>query len=139
MINRQFIKYVIYVLIASTIHGAALVMIPIYFLVNQKIYSVRNLAITGAAVFTYIFFELVFSWLVNSFERFSEYNDYLFIEGQGVNILRVIVLLPPVIAIIMIIKMKNISVDKELQVIINLCLIGSLFMFLAYRHMFRCV
>ena len=136
MINRQFIKYVIYVLIASTIHGAALVMIPIYFLVNQKIYSVRNLAITGAAVFTYIFFELVFSWLVNSFERFSEYNDYLFIEGQGVNILRVIVLLAPVIAIIMIIKMKNISVDKELQVIINLCLIGSLFMFLAYRHMF---
>lgn len=136
LVERNFIKYSIYVLIASTIHGSALLMIPIYFLVNQKIFSIKNLFIIASAIFAYIFFQPVFSWLMNSVERFSEYNDYLFVEGQGVNILRVLVLLAPLIAIIIFIKKKNIEVDKNLQIIINLCLIGLLFMILACRHMF---
>lgn len=136
LVNRNFIKYSIYVLIASTIHGSALIMIPIYFLVNQKIFSIKNLIIIATAIFAYIFFQPVFSWLINSVERFSEYNDYLFVEGQGVNILRVLVLLAPLIAILVFINKKNMEVDKNLQITINLCLIGLLFMILACRHMF---
>lgn len=134
--ERRFFKYLLYVLIASTIHSSALIMIPIYFLVNQNVISIKNIYVILGSVITFIFFTPVFTWVVNNFERYSEYKDYLFNEGQGVNILRILVLLVPVIVMIIYIKRAKIIYGREIEIIINLCLIGSLFMIIAYKHMF---
>lgn len=136
--NREFIKYLLFVVIASAVHRSALIMIPIYFLVNQNIFSFKNFHLIILAGLTYLFYDSVFNTLFKIFSnsQYSEYEDSLFIEGYGVNSLRVLVWLLPIIVVAYLVKKNLLKETSNIKLLFNLCFIGSLFMIIAYKHMF---
>lgn len=88
--NKTF-KYILLILLCSTIHGTALLMIPVYFFVKAKPWTFRNMLLFALVLFV-LFFTSSFTDLLT--EAFSEtkYNNLEehFSEDNGVNILRVL-------------------------------------------------
>lgn len=119
LIKKKYIKYIIVVLIASTIHATALIMIPIAFMVNDK-------AFTYKATFKMfgIIAAIIISFYFGLFDSMLEDTGYSNItnmvqndEGNGTGFLRVLVnCVPLIIAIVG----RN-SYDKD-DKIINICI-----------------
>lgn len=77
--DHQFIKYVITILITSTIHQSAIILIPLYFILNSDwILRHRVIQIIGYLV-TYITAVAFSEYIWSNFEMISTlvgYNDY---------------------------------------------------------------
>ncbi|MCP3761404.1 EpsG family protein [Domibacillus sp. A3M-37] len=135
LIERKAIKYLATILIASSFHTSALIMIPVYFLVNYKPLSKRNLVMLltmFGAFFGYNgFLDTLFSTLEET--KYSHYHSFAGKTGEGANFLRFLVyLIPVVISFIYYDKLK--SKFNNIDIIMNLCFIGMLFMLLALQH-----
>ncbi|MGU9099117.1 EpsG family protein [Clostridium perfringens] len=88
-------KYILICLIASTIHVSALIMIPIYFLVNTKAFSKKTICIIFISSIFIIFFNPIINYLYGVIGgKFGQYSD--FNEG-GANLIRVFVSAVPLI------------------------------------------
>lgn len=100
VVEKKFIKFLLLVFVMCFIHSTAIILIPIYFIVNMKNWDIgisTCIIVTMAIV-------LIFSGKVNVWidDAFSDY-DYLNAvqDDDGVNILRVAVsLVTPVLAYI---------------------------------------
>lgn len=99
VLNRKFIKYLLCILIASSIHISALILIPMYFLVNLKILEKKYFLVLGVSILIAISFDKVMEiWGNISDENlYSNYVAWYFSEQVGVNIIRIIVNILPVI------------------------------------------
>lgn len=98
--NRCFWKYLIVVLIASTFHMSALVMIVLYFVPNFRTNIFSLFCLVGGALIILQSFDKVLEWtgmLLNT--SFAESDEYV---TSSVNIFRVLVaLVPPMFFLIM--------------------------------------
>lgn len=100
LINGRYLKYIIIVLILSTIHQSVLIMIPVYFIVREKAWSKKILTIlivSSLFIFGFEYFFNVFSFLLKD----TQYGHYIYsIEtgiDQGANVLRIGVAAVPVL------------------------------------------
>lgn len=138
LFKRNFKKYLIVVILASLIHASAIVMLVIYFIVNSKPFSLRNLFIIISfigAIFLYIpFVNLLFKLLQGT--QYAYYFNVVKDSTNGVNPIRIIVYLLPVILFALFYKKLNKKKDKEIDIIFNLCIIGSLIMLLSVKQVF---
>lgn len=96
--NKSLFKYVFWVVIAATIHMSALIMLPVYFLVNSDIKITRKfIAVSIAASFIIIFVgpRLIYSLLLffsklgfrtitilSYAEKFLKFENYLIIPNH---------------------------------------------------------
>ena len=71
--NRNLIKFIIAVLIASTIHKSTLMFLPFYFLANLKISKKYMFAVAAVAMFFLIFKNRIFS-IVSMLVGYDEYS-----------------------------------------------------------------
>lgn len=134
--ERKWYIYFPIVIFSSAFHSSAIVMILIYFIVNHKIISVQNLVkciILGGCFLLYnqsigIFFNFLET------TKYANYMDEFVKDGNGVNILRVLVYLAPVLLVALMCKKLNLSVNIKNNIIFNLCLIGFLIMLLGAKH-----
>lgn len=136
--ERNFKKYFIIILFASLFHASALVMIPIYFVVNSKTFSIRNLyMILGFmfAVFVYSKFISVLEVLLQS-TQYSHYIEIFKTDTNGIHPLRLIVYFIPVGIFCLYHKVLNKENDIRIDRLGNLCIIGFLIMFMALRQVF---
>jgi transmembrane protein EpsG len=93
LFKKDRFKYLLMILLASTLHNSALVMIPVYFIVHRKAWSKLNIVIytilIAIALNFNVFFD-TFSTLLSN----SQYSFYIGTFGsdyyQGTNILRII-------------------------------------------------
>ena len=102
LINKDFKKYLLIVLLASTIHNSSLIMIPIYFIVNRGIITKSIFKILIVSFIALILFDKVAiylnSILENTGTRGAAYlSTIVNNEGYGVNPIRVLVYLCPLI------------------------------------------
>lgn len=136
--ERDFKKYFIIILFASLFHASALVMIPIYFVINSKIFSIRNLyMILGFvfAVFVYSKFTSILEVLLQS-TQYSHYIEVFRSDTNGIHPLRLIVYLIPVGIFCLHHKVLNKENDIRIERLGNLCIINFLIMFMALRQVF---
>lgn len=138
IINPNFKKYLIYVLIASLFHTTVFVMVPIYFIATQKIFSIGNKIFLAIIAFAFVvyqpFVKIMMFFLGDS--KYSGYGDTLLNDTNGANILRIIVwMIPIVIALLFRNKGKEVYKDYYDKVV-NMSLYGMCFMLLAYRQVF---
>ena len=135
--ERNFKKYLVYVLIAALFHQSALFMILVYFCVGKKVDSLSNMVIIcifmTACIFYKYFMEALSLILKNS--NYSQYSTIM-LDGFGTNILRVLVLFIPVILMYVYRKKARNVFGERIDILINLSLIGALFMLLAIRHVY---
>lgn len=91
--NKKIWKYVLLVLILATIHGSALIFIPIYFIAESKPWSKTTGFIAIVCVIFYLFYNSgVGSFLVSILEGTtydSDYGEMLLAGNTSVNILRI--------------------------------------------------
>lgn len=137
LVLGNFKKYLLYIIIASTFHSSALIMIPVYFIVRQKgnLINVLIFFISLSAILFYRpFLELLFEAL--KFTEFYHYKDILLTDVNGANPLRMVVWMIPVI-LTFLYKERAVKVfGEELNIVLNLCYIGAIFMLLATKHVF---
>ncbi|OKL36552.1 EpsG family protein [Domibacillus mangrovi] len=132
LMEGNWIKYMLVVLLASTFHQSALVLIPIYFVVRFKAWSKATIAVVLLAVLIVIGFDQ-FSTLLFSTIQDTQYGHYDNFNEGGANFLRVAVeALPLVIAFLGREKLRELFPKGD--VVINMALLGFVFMLISTQN-----
>ncbi|WP_020062959.1 EpsG family protein [Bacillus sp. 123MFChir2] len=132
ILDGNWKKYILIVLLASTFHQSALVLIPIYFLIRRKAWSSTTFILLFLAVLIVIgfnqFSEVFFAAIGDT--QYGHYKD--FHEG-GANILRVAVDAAPLILAYLGRKRLRELFPKS-DYIVNLSLLGTVFMLISTQN-----
>ena len=120
MIERKYIKLIIIILIASTIHSSALIMIPVIFIVHGKAWNKKTMVFIILSIIAMY----IFSKNINTFDMLISNTEYagtgaamVAAGDDGVNPIRVLVnAIPMLLALIG----KRI-IDQEDDIFINIC------------------
>lgn len=110
IINKKPLKYFLIVLLASTIHKTAIIMIPIYFIVQGEPWNKKTLAIIGIVILCIVFsseFLNLFDSAMEQTEYATSYQDNKSVD-DGVNMITILVQsVPLVIAFLFRNKLKD--------------------------------
>jgi transmembrane protein EpsG len=132
ILDGNFKKYALIILLASTVHKSALVLLPIYFIVRREAWSKVTYILIALSIFIVLgfnqFSEMLFATIDDT--QYGHYKD--FSEG-GVNLLRVIVNAAPVI-IAYIGRYKLKLVWPKSDYIVNLSIISMVFIIIASQN-----
>ncbi|MFC7322716.1 EpsG family protein [Halobacillus campisalis] len=132
LVEGGFKRYAAVILIASLFHQSALILLPVYFMVQVKAFSKATLALLAFAVLLVAGFDQFSSILFSAIEdtQYGEYKD--FAEG-GANFLRVAVEGAPLfVAYLGRDRLREVMPNSD--VIINMCLIGFVFMVVSTQN-----
>ncbi|MEH6851585.1 EpsG family protein, partial [Bacillus pseudomycoides] len=125
-------KYILIILLASTVHQTALILIPIYFIVRKEAWSKQTYILLVCAVLIVIgfnqFMDALFAVIENS--QYSEYKN--FSEG-GANILRVIVYAVPII-LAYLGKDRLRELFPQSDAVVNMSILGLVFMIISTQN-----
>ncbi|MEH7096685.1 EpsG family protein [Neobacillus vireti] len=132
LLEGSWKRYFIIILLASTIHESAFILIPIYFIVRRKAWTKATLLLIGFAVFIVIgfnqFTEVLFSAIKDT--QYSGYKD--FTEG-GANFLRVLVEGAPLL-IAFLGREKLSKIMPYSDYFVNMGIISLLFMIISTQN-----
>lgn len=117
ILTKKYIRTIIVILLASLIHGSALITIPFIFIVQGKAWNKKTLFFI-AGVIAVVLFADRFTDILDMLLTDTQYEDSLtIIQDDGTNIFRVLVYSIP--ALLSLIGLKNIrNIDDRL---INIC------------------
>lgn len=125
-------KYFLLIILASFFHQSALVMLPIYFLVRFKAWSKATFALIVMAIVIVIGFDKFSSILFSTIEN-TQYGEYKNFAEGGASFIRVIVnAIPLMIAFLGRGKLKQIYPNSD--PVVNMSLIGFVFMLIATQN-----
>lgn len=138
IIKGKFKTYLLVVLLASTIHESALIMIPLYFVVRQKSWSKQTLIIIIVSSIGFLFFyqlaPILFDMLGDS--TYAVYKDDVLSGEGGSTFIRWIINLVPVILAYMS-RHKLEKLWPESNIFVNISLINVILMgFSLYNWIF---
>lgn len=132
ILDGSWKKYTLVVLLASTFHQSALVLLPIYFLVRRKAWSGMTFLFLFGAVLIVLgfnqFSEVLFAAIGDT--QYAHYKD--FNEG-GANILRVAVETAPLI-LAYFGREKLRELFPKSDYIVNMALLGAIFMLISTQN-----
>lgn len=101
IIDKKFVKYLIVVLLVSTIHSTALVFIPLYFVVLSEPWSKSTAVLSLVSVVAFLLLSLGFGGVILDLLEGTTYaNDYgemLLSANTSVNVTRVFVAAVPLV------------------------------------------
>lgn len=123
--KRSTYKYILICILCSTIHISALIMIPVYFLVNIEAFSKKTLLLIVVSLIFLTFFDPIINFLFSLIGgKFGAYKN--FNEG-GANIIRVLVHSVPLI--LAFIYRKTFNKEKfNVNLFVNMSLLSTLIM-----------
>lgn len=118
ILKKKYIPAIILVLVLSTIHASALIMIPIIFIVQGKAWNKKTVALLVAAIFAIIFVNQ-FTDLLTTIMENTQYSAEVdqFISADEMNVLRVVVYSIPALLSLAFIK----RVRAANNPLVNLC------------------
>ena len=102
IIKKKYIPLIIIILLASTVHLSALMMLPCIFIVQGKPWNKKTLLFLAAVVLAILFVDR-FTDVLETLLANTQYDDVVqqFAYDDGTNLLRVLVYsVPPVLALI---------------------------------------
>ncbi|WP_404445297.1 EpsG family protein [Sutcliffiella horikoshii] len=125
-------KFIVVVLVASTFHQSALILIPIYFLVRRKAWTRSTFALLVLAMIVVIGYNQFSSILFSALED-TQYGHYSEFSEGGASILRVVVYAAPLfVAYLGREKLRDIFPKSDY--IVNLCILNLIFMIIASQN-----
>ena len=120
MVKKKYVKLIVVILLASLIHGSALLMIPIVFIVQGKPWNFKTILLMLATVIIVLFIDR-FTPILQDVLADTQYGDVMGNEfwavDDGTNIIRVLVYSVP--AIISLVGRKYL--DQANNTAINIC------------------
>lgn len=125
IVNGDFKKYLIFILLISLFHGSALIMIPIYFIVRQKAWSKNVIKLIFLACIGVIFYDLFSEVLFKALQN-TQYGHYSEFQEGGSSVIRTVVNAVPVV--LAYIKRDELKEKwPESNIFINMSLINVIF------------
>lgn len=132
LINGNWIAYILIVLIASTFHQSALVLVPIYFIVRYKAWSKATIILLLLSILIVIGFDQ-FSLILFSAIEETQYGHYSSFNEGGANIIRVAVnAVPLIIAFLGKDRLREINPSSDF--IVNMSILGFVFMLISTQN-----
>lgn len=128
MLKRKYISAIVFILLASTMHQSALIMIPIMFIVQGKPWNKRTISFMLAAFVAIIFVSEFTNWLDTAMQETQYANmvtDWTEWEDDGTNPLRVLVYSIPMILSIVGLKYVRQEADPVVDLCVNMSIITS--------------
>ncbi|WP_309088635.1 EpsG family protein [Domibacillus sp.] len=132
LIEGNWKSYMLVVLLASTFHQSALILIPIYFVVRVKAWSKATAAVVLLAVFVVVGFDQFSSMLFSTIED-TQYGHYSNFSEGGANFMRVAVEAVP-LGIAFLGREKLRELFPKSDVIVNMTLLGFIFMLISTQN-----
>lgn len=135
--EKKYIKYCFWVGIAFLFHSTALIMIPLILIVTNKSWSIKIIIFSVFFIISIIFLPSIWSVVISAIDMIGQQkmvNDYgtYNINDNGANIFRILVAFAPVVISFIYYKKIKKNNDK-VDLIINMSLMGALFMLAAGR------
>ena len=82
--QKKIVQYILLVLLVSTMHGSALVLLPLYFWVDKEPWSEYTIILIGGVILIFVFFNLGFGKALAIFLEETQYgNEYTKELTQG--------------------------------------------------------
>ena len=128
IIEKQYIKAVIVILIASCLHGSALIMLPLIFVVQGKAWNLRTVLMIISAIIAVLFIDkttsLLETVLVNT-QYEGLINNYIWEADNGTSMFRAIVYSIP--AVLSILGKRYVDAEKDtiLNISINCSIVSA--------------
>ena len=125
MVKKKYIRMILVILLASLIHGSALLMIPIIFVVQGKPWNMRTiLMLIGTAVVVLFIdrFTPILSTMLEDTQYDGVMENEIWVVDDGTNVIRVLVYSVP--AIISLFGRKYL--DQANNTAVNICVNCSL-------------
>lgn len=101
LLQKKYVRYYVLILLASTIHASALIMIPMSLVVQGKPWNIQTVLITLLALIAINFsgwMNNMITALMSDTQYSGEVGQYL--ETEGTNVIRVLVFcIPPLMAL----------------------------------------
>lgn len=120
MLKKKYLPVIVVILLASTFHGTAIMMLPLIFIAQGKAWNKRTMLFTAVALLMVAYVDQ-FTNILDSVLYDTQYanvvNDWTSFNDDGTNPIRVLVYAIP--AIIAIIGRRHIK--KEDDRVINFC------------------
>ncbi|SDM77781.1 EpsG family protein [Bacillus sp. OK048] len=132
ILNGNWKKFILIVLLASTIHQTALIFIPIYFIIRREAWSKVTFILLGLAVLIATGFNQ-FSTLLFDVLNNTQYGHYSNFSEGGANILRVAVTGAPLI-VAFFGRRKFSEIWPKSDYIVNLSILGFVFMVISTQN-----
>ena len=132
LIEGNWKRYGGVVLLASSIHMSAIIMIPMYFIVRSKAWSKTTVLLLFLSVILVLGFNHFQEFLFSALES-TQYGHYQHFSEGGASILRVLVTsVPLLLAFMGRERLKEIFPDSD--VIINMSILGVVFMLVSTQN-----
>lgn len=126
--KKETAKYILFVLLLSTVHGSALVFIPIYLIASKDAWSKYTAVIIVIASFMYIFYnygvgKFIAEFLDDTAYGKGTYGEQLLNGNTSVNIIRVFIAAVPLILTFFTGKYKE-KGNRKYNIYFNMALIN---------------
>ncbi|MGR3187888.1 biofilm exopolysaccharide biosynthesis protein EpsG [Bacillus subtilis] len=134
IISGNWKRYFLIVLVSSLFHSSALIMIPVYFIVRRKAWSPAIFGLSAlflGMTFLYQKFISVFVVVLEN-SSYSHYEKWLMTNTNGMNVIKIAVLVLPLF-LAFCYKERLRSLWPQIDIVVNLCLLGFLFGLLATK------
>lgn len=120
------------VIFASLLHQSALIMLPIYFLVRRRAWTLTSMLLLAVAILIVVGFNYFSSAIFAVIEN-TQYSEYQHLQEGGANILRVIVYMVPMF-IAFLGREKLGRIFPQSDIIVNLSLVGMVIMIISTQN-----
>lgn len=133
VVERKYIKYVLIILLLSTLHASALIFIPLCLVMNAKPWSMRMFITIAASVIVGLNFEYFSEFFGNILEetQYSGYVSYISEQGVGSNIIRLAISIIPVILSFAGRRIIEREGNQQIALCINMSTINACLYFIA--------
>ena len=132
LLDGKFLKYAFVVLLASTLHQSALLLIPMYFIVRIRAWSKSTVILLLSSIAIVAGYE-TFSKLLFEAIQSTKYQDYANFNEGGANLMRIAVAAAP-LAVSFLGREKLRAMYPKIDIIINMSLIGLVFMIISTQQ-----
>lgn len=125
IIKGNFKKYLICILMISTIHQSALLMIPVYFVVRMEPWSLKFYLIAAVSVGCIAFYNVISPYIFKVLES-THYGQYSEFKEGGSSVIRLVVdMVPLILAFLKRDKIKEMW--PQSGIFINMSLLNCIF------------
>ena len=132
--KKDVIKYIICIIFATSFHFSAIVMLPMYWLVQVKNKKKVCKYIIIIFIVIFIAFSTVMNFLGTLMNKLENYNEaYNSDKSYGVNIIRVLVIALPVILLVKQYE-KIIKKDKKLEIMYIYSVMCMMIIICSYKY-----
>lgn len=126
MLKKKYIPLILLILLFSTIHGSAILMLPIVFIAQGPAWNKKTLLFIVGIILSVVFldrFMNILGIMTEETQYAGTTTNIIWVNDDGTNVLRVLVYSVPAIASLF----GKVYIDRDNNPVINLCVNMSIF------------